>query len=92
MGRPRTVSEPIVQVVNVVEKLLYRKEEAAFALGISTRSVEYLIGLKELRSRRVGGRVVIPAEDVKKFAAKVVSGKFTGDITLPKKTSSQEGN
>ena len=40
-----------------VKKLLYTKREAAFALGISVRSIDYLIATKQLEARRIGGRV-----------------------------------
>jgi excisionase family DNA binding protein len=49
-----------------VEKLLYSKREAAYALGISIRSVDYMIADKKLLVRRLGGRVLIPASEVRK--------------------------
>jgi excisionase family DNA binding protein len=52
-----------------VKKLLYTKREAAFALGISVRSIDYLIATKQLEARRIGGRVLIPVKEVERFAA-----------------------
>jgi len=49
-------------------KLLLSKREAANALGISIRSVEYLIGNKELPNRRIGRRVLIPASALENFS------------------------
>jgi len=49
-----------------VQKLLYSRREAAYALGISTRSVDYMIAEKKLRVRRLGGRVLIPVSEVRK--------------------------
>ena len=47
-----------------VEKLLYDKKSAASALSISSRSVDYYIAARILRTRRVGRRVMIPASEL----------------------------
>jgi excisionase family DNA binding protein len=49
-----------------VAKLLYSRQEAAYALGISTRSVDYMIANKKLLVRRIGGRVLIPVSEVRR--------------------------
>lgn len=49
-------------------KLLVSREEAAQMLSISVRGVDYLIATKRLYTRRIGTRVLIPIEDVRKFA------------------------
>ena len=49
-------------------KLLVSREEAAQLLSISVRGVDYLIATKRLFTRRSGTRVLIPIEDVRKFA------------------------
>jgi excisionase family DNA binding protein len=48
-------------------KLLCSKKEAAEALGVSLRTIDNLIGQKELTARRVGRRVLIPAVEVERF-------------------------
>jgi hypothetical protein len=48
------------------EKLLYSRQEAAYALGISVRSIDYMIANKLLLVRRLGGRVLIPAPEVRR--------------------------
>ena len=48
-------------------RLLCSKKEVADALGVSLRTVENLIGRKELTVRRVGRRVLIPAVEVERF-------------------------
>lgn len=48
-------------------KLLCSKKEAAEALGVSLRTVDNLIGQKQLPVRRVGRRVLIPAVEVERF-------------------------
>jgi len=49
-------------------KLLVSREEGAAMLSISVRGVDYLISTKRLSTRRIGTRVLIPIEDVRKFA------------------------
>jgi hypothetical protein len=51
-----------------VEKLLYSKQAAAEALSLSVRSIDYLITTQRLPMRRVGGKVMIPANAVRRFA------------------------
>jgi excisionase family DNA binding protein len=51
-----------------VEKLLYSRRDAAEALSLSVRSVDYLITTGRLTMRRVGGKILIPASAVRRFA------------------------
>lgn len=51
-----------------VEKLLYSKQDAAEALSLSVRSIDYLITTQRLPMRRVGGKVMIPANALRRFA------------------------
>jgi excisionase family DNA binding protein len=48
-------------------KLLVSREEAALMLSISVRGVDYLIATKKLSTRRIGTRVLIPMEEVRRF-------------------------
>lgn len=43
-----------------VERFAYTKVEAAKALGLSLRTIDNLIAVKELTTCRIGRRVVIP--------------------------------
>jgi excisionase family DNA binding protein len=43
-----------------IEKLLLSKREAAEALGVSVRTIENMIARKQLVSRRLGKRRMIP--------------------------------
>ena len=52
-----------------VEKLLYDRKSAAHALSISVRSVDYLLSRRAFRTRRIGKKVLIPASELKRFAA-----------------------
>lgn len=56
-----------------VEKLLYRRGEAAHALGMSLRKIDYWIAEKRLTTRRVGRCVVIPAAEVRGLAQEILS-------------------
>jgi excisionase family DNA binding protein len=66
MSRPS--GETATNNIVGVGKLLYTRREAAFALGLSVRSVDYLVAKKELSVRRIGGRVLIPSSEVHRFA------------------------
>jgi excisionase family DNA binding protein len=50
------------------DKLLVSREEAAQLLSISQRGLDYLVASKRLPSRRIGGRVLIPVADLRKYA------------------------
>jgi excisionase family DNA binding protein len=54
--------------MDTLKKVLLSKKEAAQALSISLRSLEYLIARNELSTRRVGRRVLIPMAVLHKFA------------------------
>jgi hypothetical protein len=51
-----------------VEKLLYSRRDTAEALSLSIRSIDYLITTGRLTARRVGGKILIPASAVWRFA------------------------
>jgi excisionase family DNA binding protein len=48
--------------------LLVSREESAQLLSISQRGLDYLIANRRLPTRRIGGRVLIPAADLRKYA------------------------
>jgi hypothetical protein len=53
---------------HTVDKLLYSRRDAAEALSLSIRSVDYLITTRRLSTRRIGGKILIPARDIQRFA------------------------
>lgn len=59
---------PASVAVAPMDKLLVSQEEAAQLLSISKRSVEYLVAQRQLLTRRIGTRALIPIEEVRKFA------------------------
>lgn len=51
-----------------VEKLLYTKKDAAFALSLSVRTIEYMIKENKLRTCRRRAKVLIPVTEVRRVA------------------------
>ena len=49
-------------------KLLVSREEAAQLLSISQRGLDYLIANQRLPTRRIGGRVLIPVAELRRYA------------------------
>lgn len=51
-----------------VQKLLYSRKDTARALSLSVRSIDYLIYTGRLPTRRVGGKILVPVSDIRRFA------------------------
>jgi hypothetical protein len=51
-----------------VPKLLYSRKDGAFALSISVRSLDYLIANKQLNTRKLGKKIMIPYGELSRFA------------------------
>jgi excisionase family DNA binding protein len=49
-------------------KILVSREEAAQLLSISQRGLDYLVASNRLPTRRIGGRVLIPVAELRKYA------------------------
>jgi excisionase family DNA binding protein len=49
-------------------KLLVGRREAANLLSISQRALDYLVANKQLQTRRIGTRVLIPLTELQRFA------------------------
>jgi excisionase family DNA binding protein len=49
-------------------QLLFTKREAAAMLGLSVRSVDYLLAGRELEYRKIGRKVLIPKAAILGFA------------------------
>jgi len=49
------------------DRLLLSRHEAAHSLGISLRTIDYLIAGKEIRTIRVGRRRLIPQTELARF-------------------------
>ena len=62
--RNRSARKP----VRSEDKLLLSRQEAAELLSISQRALDYLIANKVLSVRRIGSRVLVPLQDLQRFA------------------------
>jgi hypothetical protein len=51
-----------------IEKLLYGRKDAAVALSVSVRSIDYMIAAGEFETRRKGRRVLITAASLRRAA------------------------
>lgn len=51
------------------ERLLYGRLSAAAAVGLSSRAIDYLISSGELNAVRIGRRVLVTADSLKKLAS-----------------------
>lgn len=59
---------PARATIPAEEKLLVSRGEAAQLLSISQRGLDYLIANRKLPARRIGGRVLVPVADLRKYA------------------------
>jgi hypothetical protein len=51
-----------------INRFLYDRKEAARMLSISVRSLDYLVAARELETRRIGKKVLIPHGSLSRFA------------------------
>jgi excisionase family DNA binding protein len=58
---------PARATIPAEKKLLVSRGEAAQLLSISQRGLDYLIANRKLPTRRIGGRVLIPVADLRKY-------------------------
>ena len=54
--------------VEVSDRLLVCKREAAALLSISPRALDYLLANEHIAVRRIGSRVLIPMTELQKFS------------------------
>ncbi len=66
--KPQRRKPPQRVAVAPEDKLLVSREEAAQLLSISQRGLDYLVASKRLPTRRIGGRVLIPVADLRRYA------------------------
>jgi excisionase family DNA binding protein len=62
-----TKKGPARAELSVGDKLLIGRREAAAALSISQRALDYLVANKQLQVRRIGSRVLIPRSELLRF-------------------------
>jgi hypothetical protein len=49
-------------------RLLYSRKESAYQLSLSIRAVDYLIAAGRLKTRRIGGRILVAHDELIRFA------------------------
>ena len=49
-------------------QMLYSRKQVAYQLGLSLRSVDYLIARKALTTRRIGKKVLVPHGELVRFS------------------------
>lgn len=59
-------------------RLLYDRKGAAKMLSISVRALDYLIQQQRIATRRIGGRVLVHYDELRRFAR----GNHTEPITM----------
>lgn len=65
---PAKRKPPSTANASATEKLLVSRKQAAVMLSISIRGVDYMIADRRLTTRRIANRVLIPVEEIRKFA------------------------
>ncbi len=58
MPKQKTAPSPLLP------KLLFRREEAAFSLGLSVREIDRMVSERHLSTRRYGKCILIPSRDI----------------------------
>jgi len=51
-----------------MDRIFHGKRETAATLGISVRTLENLVALREITPRRIGRRVLFEAREIERFA------------------------
>jgi excisionase family DNA binding protein len=66
--QPGRRKQPQRVTISAENKILVSREEAAQLLSISQRGLDYLVASNRLPTRRIGGRVLIPVAELRKYA------------------------
>lgn len=70
------------EFTKMAEQILLSRRDAAVALGLSLRTIDYLISRGELRARAIGRRKMVARVELERFAT-----RGNGDGRKPKKDS-----
>jgi hypothetical protein len=54
--------------VETIQKLLFDRKSAAFALSVSVRTVDYALAAGEFDTRKIGRKTLITASSLRKYA------------------------
>jgi excisionase family DNA binding protein len=59
---------PVRASIAPQDKILVGREEAAEMLSISPRAIDYLVATRQIDTRRIGTRVLIPTAELRRFS------------------------
>ena len=51
-----------------VAKYLYTRKEASYSIGVSIRTIDYLLANKQLKFRKCGKKILIPTSELSRWA------------------------
>ena len=54
--------------ITLQSRILHPRKDAAYLLGISIRSLDYLVANKALKFQKIGKRVLIHRKELERFA------------------------
>jgi excisionase family DNA binding protein len=84
--------EQLSRRLKLSEKILYSRLEAAQLLSISLRTLDHLQQKKEITTRRIGRKVLIPARELEKFASRDHDGRKTPRNASVSAPTNEHGN
>jgi hypothetical protein len=59
---------PEAETIPSLPRLLYTRQEAAYKLSLSVRSLDYYIATKRISTRRKGRKVLVPHGELIRFS------------------------
>jgi hypothetical protein len=59
---------PATEPISSPPRLLYTRQEAAYKLSLSVRSLDYYIATKRISTRRKGRKVLVPHGELIRFS------------------------
>ena len=60
---------PSAATLDINSRLLWDRRSSATILSVSLRAIDYMLARKEIKARRLGGRVLIPTTELRRIAA-----------------------
>jgi len=64
-------------------RLLYARKEVAYQLILSIRAVDYLIAVGGLKTRKIGGRILVAHDELIRFARADRMDPMTPEVSTP---------
>jgi excisionase family DNA binding protein len=71
-------------------RLLFPKAEAARLLGVSLRTVDYMLARGDLKARRIGKRVLFERSELERFARRDHRGRRAAEAESRKIAGAEE--